>query len=155
MKRHQILLALNILLLGFIWIFTLMNFSALPEIIPVHFDAVGRVDAMGTKNTVFILPVVATFIFLMLLGVAKNPDSPLLNVPPSYRQPEKLKNVFYGFLFPVMLLFAEITVETILIADGKLSKLSSVFFIVSGVLIIYFGVMIYRMISDGKREQKK
>lgn len=43
----------------FLWGFTLKNYSALPERIPVHFDMQGKADGFGGRVFAFLMPVLA------------------------------------------------------------------------------------------------
>ena len=48
------------------WAVVLFIFKQLPETIPVHFDGSGTPDAFGPKRTIYMLPVIATALFLGL-----------------------------------------------------------------------------------------
>ena len=50
----------------YLWGFTVSIFSHLPEVIPVHFDAMGVPDGWGHKSTLFVLPAVGTLCFILL-----------------------------------------------------------------------------------------
>ncbi|WP_126652506.1 DUF1648 domain-containing protein [Chryseobacterium aureum] len=49
----------------FLWGFTIRNYKALPERIPVHFDMQGQADGFGGKPFAFLMPLLA----LVLYGV--------------------------------------------------------------------------------------
>ena len=55
----------SIIGLMFIWIYTFTHFSKLPETIPTHFNIKGDIDNYGSKYTLWILPVVITFINIL------------------------------------------------------------------------------------------
>ncbi len=48
-----------------------LNWSALPDQVPVHFNASGTPDKWGSKDQVWILPVVATGLYAMLTAVTR------------------------------------------------------------------------------------
>ncbi len=50
----------------FIWVQCLYYYNNLPETIPLHFDITGKVDGYGTKNLLFISPVIASILYLGL-----------------------------------------------------------------------------------------
>ena len=155
MKVSGLLLALNVILLSFIWIFTATTYAGLPEIVPSHFAVNGTVDGESEKRAIWILPAIGTFIFLLLVGIPKNPDSPLLNVPASYRNKESLKILMYSILLPALLLLADTIVESVLIAQGKLQEMSFAAFILLGLLFTVLGMHIFRMIKEGNLEKSK
>lgn len=49
-----------------VFFFVIQSWSALPDIIPTHFNAAGQVDSRGSKSTLLILPATITFLYLML-----------------------------------------------------------------------------------------
>ena len=55
------------------WLLVLFIFSTLPSIVPIHYNALGKVDNYGSKITLFILPVVATLIYFGLTKLNKYP----------------------------------------------------------------------------------
>lgn len=155
MKISSLLLAINILLLIFIWVFVGVNYSNLPEIVPSHFAVNGNVDGESEKRAIWFLPGIATFVFLLLVGIPRNPNSPMLNVPNSYRNKESLKLFAYTTLLPVLLLLADTIVESILIAQGKLQKMTDAVFVLLALLFIVIGTHIFRMIKESKSETSK
>lgn len=152
MKTSSLLLVINIILLVFIWIFIGINFAGLPETVPSHFAVNGNVDGASEKKAIWILPVIATFLFLLLVGISRDPDSPMLNVPKSYRNKESLKFFANSTLLPILLLLADTVVESILIAQGKLRGMSNAVFILLALVFIVIGIHIFRMIKESKSE---
>lgn len=57
-----------------IWLMTLVRYPALPDRIPIHFDGSGAINGWGNKSTIFLLPVIATFIVFLLNYVRKHPE---------------------------------------------------------------------------------
>lgn len=155
MKTSNLLFSINIILLVFIWGFVGANYAGLPEAVPSHFAVNGNVDGESKKGAIWFLPGIATFVFLLLVGIPRDPNSPLLNVPDSYRNKESLKLFAYSILFPILLLLADTVVESILIAQGKLQEMSNAVFILLALLFIIMGIHIFRMIKEGKSETSK
>lgn len=58
----------------FFWAYTYYLISAFPEIIPTHFNLAGEPDSFGSKNTSYLLPAVATIIFILLTVINRNPE---------------------------------------------------------------------------------
>ncbi|GAB0156170.1 hypothetical protein CHRYSEOSP005_14340 [Chryseobacterium sp. Alg-005] len=153
MKISSVLLTVNILLLISIWVFIGIEYAGLPETVPSHFAVNGSVDGESEKRAIWFLPAVATFIFLLLVGIPKDPGSPLLNVPDSYRNKESLKRLMYSILLPVLLLFADAIVESVWVAQGKLKEMTNTVFVLLSLLFIVIGVNIFLMIKKGKSEK--
>ena len=55
------------------WGLTVYTFLKLPAIIPIHFNASGQVDNHGNKQTLLILPILATIIYFVLTQLNKYP----------------------------------------------------------------------------------
>lgn len=51
------------LVLAGLWLMILLNYADLPDTIPTHFNAAGKVDDYGSKSTIFLLPVIATLLY--------------------------------------------------------------------------------------------
>ena len=62
-----------------IWALTLTNYSILPEIIPIHFNGVGKADGFGNKTHIFVLPIISTLLFIGLTTLNKHPH--IFNYP--------------------------------------------------------------------------
>ncbi|MGB0863075.1 MAG: DUF1648 domain-containing protein [Saprospiraceae bacterium] len=58
-----------------IWAICIYNYSSLPETIPRHFNAAGEPDAFGNRNSIWILPIVTTGLYIGLTWVAKIPHA--------------------------------------------------------------------------------
>lgn len=150
MKTSGILLIVNTLLLIVIWAFAGIKYAGLPDIIPTHFNFQGKVDGESGKETIWILAGIATFIHLVFLGASGNPNSPLLNVPQSFSNKQALKLYLFSLELPVMILFLDIIVESIRIAEGKQTELSDTLFFILGVLFTVIGVGLIKSIRDTK-----
>ena len=60
-------------LLILLWLITMIAFFTLPETIPTHYNALGQVDNYGSKTTLFILPAIASIIFIGITKLNKYP----------------------------------------------------------------------------------
>ncbi len=65
--------ALSIALLLVLWVVALSSYSALPQIIPIHFNGKGQVDGFGNKTSLFSLPTVATIIYIGMTWLNQYP----------------------------------------------------------------------------------
>jgi uncharacterized membrane protein len=61
------------------WIMTILNYSNLPDTIPIHFNASGQADDFGSKWYIFTLPIIGTVIFLGITILNKFPH--IFNYP--------------------------------------------------------------------------
>ena len=63
----------SLVLLIFLWAFTIFSFIKLPALIPIHFDASGRPDNYGNKWTLFLLPVIGSIVYAGITYLNKFP----------------------------------------------------------------------------------
>lgn len=64
--------ALNIaaiLILLINWIFVIINYSSLPDSVPVHFDFTGKPDKYGNKITILGVPTICTLLLLFMIFI--------------------------------------------------------------------------------------
>jgi len=69
----------NIILLTVLWVIVLCSYKKLPETIAVHFDTVGNANGYGSKDSLLILPLIATITFIGLSALNRYPH--LFNYP--------------------------------------------------------------------------
>ena len=133
-------------LLSAMWLLVIYSYFKLPDNIPVHYDGSGQVTDHGNKIMLFILPVVATLIFLGLSFLIKRPH--ILN----YIQPITKENCIQQYTiaasmlrfmkFAILLIFFLIILLTYFTAMGITKGLGSWFlpFALSLIIIapIYF-----------------
>jgi len=78
-KPDKVLSIAGYCLLLALWAMVLLNYSHLPETIPTHFNAAGQADNYGSKMSLFVLPVVASILFVALTILARYPH--IFNYP--------------------------------------------------------------------------
>lgn len=137
---------ISLILLITLWAYTLINFSDLPDIIPTHYDALGKVDNTGSKWSIFVLAGVASFLYAMLIILNRFPhyfnylaEITEENAYEHYQLSTRLMRVIKLFL---LLLFGAITFETIHIAKGSFS-IFGIWFMPLTVLLIIVPIIIY------------
>ena len=102
-------------------IYTIMNYGALSETIPTHFNASGVADSFGNKNFVWLLPSLGIVMFIILFVLNKYPhlhnymvniteDNALKNYRFSTRI-VRFTNLFMAILFAV--------IQYVMIEQGK------------------------------------
>lgn len=149
MKTSSILLIVNTLLLVVIWVFTGIKYAELPDVIPTHFNAHGKVNGESQKATIWFLPCIAAFIHLLFIGISRDPNSPLLHVPRSFRDEGKLKLYLFSLEFSIMILFLDTIVESARVAEGKQKELSDAVFFIFGLMFTIIGVGLIKCIREG------
>ena len=147
MKNISFFLKLiSFFILIFIWIFTILNYKNLPEIIPVHFGGDGKADGFGSKNSIWMLPILATMIFLLFYYLSRNPDSQLLNLPKNVKTNPIVSRLIVQILsLTIISLVATINYGSILTAMNEAGGLNillmyTLLFVILGTIV---GSLIY------------
>ena len=73
-----------------IWVLTLVNYSSLPETIPIHFNGAGKADGFGNKENILSLPIVSTILFIGMTVLNKYPY--VFNYPSAITKENALQN---------------------------------------------------------------
>ncbi|WP_160135900.1 DUF1648 domain-containing protein [Chryseobacterium sp. c4a] len=149
MKTSSILLIVNTLLLIVIWAFTGVKYAGLPEIIPTHFDIHGNVNSESGKMTIWLLPCIAAVIHFLFILKSNNPDSPFVNVPKSFHNQKNWKLYLFTLQVPIMVLFLDIIVESIRIAERKQTELSNVIYFILAVLLAMIAIGFIKSMKEG------
>lgn len=85
----------SLMLLGIFWYFVIDNYNALPEKIPSHFNIRGEVDGYGSKSSLFILPTIASMLFIGLAVLSRFPHS--------FNYPVKISNTNAMYQYSISL----------------------------------------------------
>lgn len=111
------------LILLFLWIYTIINYTSLPHTIPIHFNSLGKADGWGSKAILLINPIIASVLTVLMSLVSKFPHQ--FNYPSKITKENATKQyrlaitlIRYLKLI-VVLIFSYITVSTINIAHSK------------------------------------
>ena len=88
-QTDKILEAIGYSMLVIYWVMTIVSFSTLPENIPIHYNGLGEVDNYGGKASIFLLPIIGTFLFTILTVLNKNPENFNYNVEINEENAEK------------------------------------------------------------------
>jgi len=124
-----------------------MGPDPLPSRIPTHFNAAGQPDGWGTPGMLWVIPLVATVIYLLMTLVARYPSSfnfPIRVQPSARRQLEAVALRMLSWLkAEVVCLFACIQYKTIEFAHHGQGTLSPWF--LPAVLIVIFGTIAWHI----------
>lgn len=115
-----------ILLLSYMWVFAGVNVFSLPDTIPLHFGLDGKPDNYGTKWMVFLMPFIATVLFVLMRYLSKSKEVKWdLTIKEKMRNNRNLSRLFVRIIAVfVLLLFSDLLTESILIAQGKYKTIS-------------------------------
>ncbi len=127
MVANKILNSIGFIVLVYIWLFTAINVMSLPKNIPLHFNLDGRPDSYGNRFWILALPVVATGIFYCMKYVAKQKEAKMIKESSAMNHNRQITNRFVKIILIYILLFiADIATESILVANGYYTRLSSI-----------------------------
>lgn len=148
---------INLSLLVIIWITVILNYAQLPETIPIHYNASGEIDGYGSKQSIFLLPAIATVLLFGIMVLNRFPH--LLNYPASvneenasrlYRNATRMMRFLSLF---VLLTFGFLTFKDILYAGDSSPNLGNWFIPV--VLIVFSAPVAYFLYSVYKKKANK
>lgn len=115
----------------------------LPDRIPIHFGFSGQPDAWGDKLTIWLLPAVATILFIVLAAVSRYPHTfnyPVRITEENARRQYLLARSLLVFLkAEICWLFAFIVRQQIIVALGNTQRFTIEF--VLGIVILIFGTV--------------
>jgi uncharacterized membrane protein len=139
-------------LIGIITLFVLpiYYFNDLPNQIPVHYNALGKVDSYGNRATIWVLPVIGLILYIGLTALNLFPFAFNYPTKVTNKNARKLYNLTtraVRYIKIVLILsFSYLTHKTIEIALNKSSEIGWFFlpvFITS--LTVLIGIMIYKI----------
>ncbi|MCD6599044.1 MAG: DUF1648 domain-containing protein [Dehalococcoidia bacterium] len=151
------LIPLTLLILSFYIV--LSNYSSLPESIPFHFDAQGNPDDWNSKERIFLLPSIAAAVFVLLTSfnvwfASVNDPKCLINLPEKRKEAlteaqAELLRLFIGrclFILKILILglLTYLTWQTVELAMGNVSRLGSLFWLITSVLVIFVVYMVWK-----------
>ncbi|UAY51400.1 DUF1648 domain-containing protein [Ferruginibacter albus] len=152
--RDKLLEIAAIVLLVFIWCLPFFVFSNLPQTIPIHFNTSGQVNEYGSRSSIFILPSVATFIYLLLTIINRYPY--LHNYPVNVTEENALtlyanstKMLRYLKMI-ILIIFSMIEVTTYLMTIGKSNGLGIWF--LPAILLVTLVPAVYFVINHIKQQ---
>lgn len=141
------------ILIVFVWSLAIKNYSNLPNSIPTHYNAVGQADGFGGKVSIFLIPLVATVLFVGLTIINKFPH--VFKYPTSITKDNALKQYtnatrLVRYLKCILVfIFGLITYQTIRRAEGQTYGLGLWFLpMILGLIFIPLIYFIFRSIKS-------
>lgn len=132
---------ISITLLILMWVYCIVNYMELPDTIATHFNGAGEPDGYGSKQTVWVIPIIATVMYIGLFILNKYPH--MHNYMVNITEENALKNYKFSTRivrvvnFLCVLLMTYITYMIVESAFGKQFNLGTWFVpVVIGVSII-------------------
>lgn len=110
-----------------IWVWTITNYTNLPDTIPIHYNGVGHADGFGGKDNFLTLPLIATVLFIGLTILNKFPH--VFNYPTNItednalRQYTNVTRLLRYLKFIIVVIFGLIALQTIRNVNGQTSGL--------------------------------
>ncbi len=124
-----------------VWILTIVNYSNLPDSIPTHYNAAGKIDGFGSKSTIWLLPAVATVLFIIMTILNRFPH--IFNYPTTITEKNALKQytnatrLIRYLKFIIVVVLGLLVFKTIGNANGQLEGLGAWFsYVVLGAMLI-------------------
>jgi uncharacterized membrane protein len=130
-------------------VYVVVNYSALPEVIPTHFGPSGKPDGYGGKEMIWLLVGVQIFIFATIIATEWFPQ--LINYPFKVKDDKnealQIKNAYLmtkilNFIISVM--FAHIVYSTIQTANGNMEGLNWIMAVCLASIFLSIGWSLFR-----------
>lgn len=149
----KVLEAAAILMLVLLWAIAIYGYSHLPEIVPIHFNGAGEPDGYSGKKTVFIMPVIGTFLYFILTVINAYPH--IFNYPVTITAENAEKQ--YGIAvrmirtlkLSVLFIFCAIDFSSYKVAMGLQEGLGNYFIIF--VLAVVFVPIVFYLLKSMKK----
>jgi uncharacterized membrane protein len=135
-----------------LWAIVIYSYNNSPDMVPVHFDLAGNVDSYAEKRTVFILPCIATVIFIVMTAINAYPH--LFNYPGNItpenaeRQYRTSTRLIRFMKFAVPVIFAVLEYQTYRVASTGSSGFDN--WVIPLCMGLIFLPMIFYMIQASK-----
>ena len=143
----------GILLLS--WVYVLIHYSTLPEVIPTHFDHNGEIDGHGNKLTLFLLPIIGTIVYFGLGSLNNYPHifnyAVKLTAENAAQQYSAATRALRYIKTVIQFVLAFIVYKTVASTTGNVQGLGKWF--LPAFLILMFSPLIIMMISGRLKKQ--
>lgn len=144
-NRYDILVECVCLILLFgVFIYLFLSWNSIPDKIPGHYDAMGNVDRVGSKNELLVLPIISWIMYLGMTVIGKFPQIWNTGVTVTEENKERVYRVLKNMLSTIKLIIVAVFVYLTINSSQAISL--SVWF-VPVFLILMFGSIIYFIIK--------
>ena len=128
----------------FIWVYVIIRYTSLPEIIPVHFSFDGKADNYGSRATIFIMPAIITVVTAGLFLLNRFPHifnySKIINAENALREYTRATRLLRVITLIIVVFISLLTIDFARSASERFSRLTWLiipFFIFSMLLPIF------------------
>lgn len=111
------------------WIYTLLSYKSLPEVIPTHFVADGQADGYGLKWTILTLPIIGLLFYVGLTVLGRYPHKfnypgtvTAKNAEQLYRSGAQMMRIMKLMLIIVFFVMTYQTVQTAVGGTGIITR---------------------------------
>ncbi len=150
----EILEIMGIFIVLGMWILTLWNYTDLPETIPTHYGLGGKADAFGNKQNIFILPIIAPILYILLTILSKSPHTFNYFVEITEENAEYQYAISTRMIrilkISIVCIFMFIVYSDIQNARGNMDGLSVWFFPIT--ILLIFAPIVYSLIESLKNK---
>ena len=146
-----------------------INYSALPERIPIDFNSRGIAEDWANKNMIFLYPGLGAFIYLLFtalniwFAVTNNPKS-LINMPQKWKdflsdsQTEELRVILNRYLFILKILIVGLVLyllyASIEVALEKTSNISgTVITLITLAILVVVSLMVWKIVRMTRKPE--
>jgi len=110
-----------------------INYGRLPDEIPTHFGIDGKPDKWSSKKMIFLLPIIATFMYGLMILVNKES---LINVPQNVEVSDAM-DMLYHINFSTQLIFILLSYLSIEVAMLRRTGLGRTYLVLFFLFILY------------------
>lgn len=146
--KEKILILISTLCVIAMWVYLYISWSNLPSIIPIHFGITGAPDRFGNKSNVFLLPIIASIMHILLVVLSKMPHCFNYPVSVTEKNGEALykigKELILLLDMELSLMFLILLREDIQLAIGNTGGLGIGIMLISMAIIL--GTVVYETI---------
>ena len=132
-----------ILLIG-VLAYLFLNWSSVPDKIPGHYNVMGKIDRMGSKGELVILPIIGWLMYLVMTVIGKFPQIWNTGVTVTEENKERVYRITKNLLNTVKLIMVAVFVYLTINSSQAISL--TVWFL-PVFLILLFGSMIFFFIK--------
>ena len=152
-KLEKFLEIMGYLTLAALWLSVIINYFDLPDQIPIHFNGVGKADDYRGKNSIFIFPIICTFLFLVVSLRGNNPEDFIYKVKITEENREALYRNQLNFIrvskIMVSSLFLLISMKTTQLSKSGSEELGIGFLLLCAAIVLlpvgYFTYKSYKL----------
>lgn len=154
-KADKILEIIGLISVIGVWCMTIISYTKLPEIIPIHYNGMGEPDGFGEKSDILILPIITTIMFIGLTKLNEYPH--IFNYPTKITKENAVKQYTNAtrmiriLKLVIVFIFGLIAFQTIRYTNGQTDGLGKWFLPI--IIGLMFVPMIYFIAKSFKRNK--